>query len=150
MDAITAYLPQHAGFLPKWLFFTGIISIGNSIQAYSTLEFTKRVYNGAPTADGKDTDKKLSAASPVTPLAAHLFATWTFTSAMVRLIAAYHITTPPIFWLAFVTYTIAFSHFGAEWLIYGNTKLGAGLAGPLVVSTSTIAWMLLTWQEYLG
>ncbi|ELR06145.1 hypothetical protein GMDG_02019 [Pseudogymnoascus destructans 20631-21] len=48
MDAILPYLPQHAGFLPKWMLFTSIVAIGNSVQSFVTLYYTRRIYNIDP------------------------------------------------------------------------------------------------------
>ncbi|KFY49974.1 hypothetical protein V495_00389, partial [Pseudogymnoascus sp. VKM F-4514 (FW-929)] len=42
MDAILPYLPQHPGFLPKWMLFTSIVAIGNSFQSFATLYYTRR------------------------------------------------------------------------------------------------------------
>jgi hypothetical protein len=39
--------------------------------------------------------------------------------------------------IAMFTYLIAFSHFVSEWLIFRTTKFGAGLLGPLVVSSKS-------------
>src|SRR4051812_44233126 len=115
-----------------------VIAFGNSIQAYSTLQFTQRVYGGA-----KD------AKSPVTALSSRTFGTWTLLSAIVRLVAAYHISNPQIYQLAFCTYALAFAHFTSEWLVFGTARLGPGLAGPVMISTGTLVWMFLQWDFYV-
>lgn len=91
----------------------------------------------------------------VTPLQARTFAVWTLTSAIVRAYAAYHIhdktfvrpkpespagitLTPSIartYDMAMLTYLIAFGHFSSEWLIFRSAKFGAGLLGPIIVSS---------------
>ena len=87
--------------------------------------------------------------SPVTPLSARTFGTWTLLSSIIRLYAAYHISNTPVYHIAFASYIIAAVHFGSEWLVFGSTRLGAGLAGPLVVSSVTITWMVMQWGFYL-
>jgi hypothetical protein len=62
------------------------MSVGNSIQAYSTLHFTSRVYNPTPIDPPPTTPKH------VTALSSRTFGTWTFMAAVIRLYAAYNIT----------------------------------------------------------
>lgn len=112
------------------------ISVGNSIQAYLTQTYSKRVYSGAP--------------SQVSPLSARTFGTYTFLSSVIRLYAAYHISNPVVYQLALWTFAVAFGHFGMEWLLFGTARWGAGLAGPVFVATGSLAWMLLQWEGYVG
>jgi hypothetical protein len=109
------------------------------VQTYSTLHFTRQVYSG--TNDGKG--------SPVTALSSRTFGTWTLQSAIVRLVAAYHISNPQVYQLAFCTYAIAFAHFMSEWLVFRSTSWGKGLTGPVLVSTGTVVWMYLQWDYYV-
>ncbi|EAT79072.1 hypothetical protein SNOG_13625 [Parastagonospora nodorum SN15] len=81
-------LPSTPGLLPKWLLFTAIVSVGNSIQAYSTLAFTSRVYN--PTS----IDPPPTTPKHVTALSSRTFGTWTFLAAVIRMYAAYNIENP--------------------------------------------------------
>jgi hypothetical protein len=116
------------------------VSVANSIQAYVSLGPTQKVYTG-PTSDSKS--------SPVTPLSARTFGTWTLLSSVIRLYAAYNIENKQIFEMAFWSYAIAFGHFFSEWLIFGSTRMGKGLAGPAVVSTATLAWMITQRDFYV-
>jgi Erg28 like protein len=116
------------------------VSVANSIQTYSTLKFTQRVYNGS---NGSNE-------SPVTPLSSRTFGTWTFLSSIIRLYAALDISNPKLYQLAFVSYSIAFGHFLSEWLVFKTASFGAGLAGPLFVSTGTMIWMLMQWDYYVS
>jgi len=162
MDSIQAWLPPHDGILPKWLLFVcistvrncdpklisnqvSIVSVANSMQAYATLAYTQKVYLG-PKSPGKTPS---TSNSPVTPLSARTFGTWTLLSSVIRLYAAYHISNPQMYQTAFWTYAIAFLHFNAEWLYFGTARLGPGLAGPLCVSTGSLTWMWLQWGYYL-
>ncbi|KAK9331814.1 hypothetical protein V1520DRAFT_336757 [Lipomyces starkeyi] len=131
------YLPQATGLLPKWLLFISVVSAFNSAQSYfGGLKLTRRVYEGNP--------------AQVTGLSARTFGTWTFLTALVRLYGAYHINNPAVYDITYVTYIVAFMHFSSEWIIYKTAKLGKGLAGPLIVSTTTLVWMALQKSYYLN
>lgn len=52
--------------------------------------------------------------------------------------------------LTLASYLIAGGHFISEWLIFGTAKLGKGLAGPLIVASSTTLWMVLQREFYIG
>ncbi|KAF2475714.1 Erg28-like protein [Lindgomyces ingoldianus] len=158
-SAFTSHLPPFEGLLPKWLLLVSVISVANSIQAYSTLSYTQRVYSSViapspPSGGLSRTLKQPSASSPetsspVTPLSARTFGTWTFLSSIIRLYAAYHINDPLIYQLALWTYAIAWGHFMSEWWIFGTARWGAGLAGPVFVSTGSLAWMWLQKDFYV-
>lgn len=70
-------------------------------------------------------------------------------SRLVRLYAAYNITNPAFYQLAICTYAVAWGHFMSEWLIFGTTRLGKPLAGPLVVANASLIWMFLQWGWYV-
>jgi hypothetical protein len=131
------------------------VSIANSVQAYITLTYTARVYSENPSlkATSKKSDEKAPASahpsSTVTPVAARIFGTWTLVQSIVRLYAAYYVSNPQIYQMAYCTYAVAFGHFMAEWLVFGTVKWGAPLAGPVVISTSTLVWMWLQWDFYV-
>jgi Erg28 like protein len=110
------------------------VSIGNSIQSYSTLVYTQRVYSVQP--------------NQVTPLSARTFGTWTFVAAIVRLYAAYHINEPHMYQLAFAMFLGANFHFLSEWLYFKTAKWGTGLSGPIIISTVSLVWMLAQWDYY--
>lgn len=133
--------------------------MANSIQAYSTLSATQRVYNG-PNKSLTSSNKKLpndipsstirpSAVSPVTPLSARTFGTWTAITAVIRLYAAYHIENQAVYEMAIWTFGVAWAHFMSEWLLFRTTSMGAGLAGPVAVSTSSLIWMWMQWDYYV-
>lgn len=120
--------------------------MANSIQAYASLAPTQRVYSGSAVAAGQ---KKGAAVSPVTPLSARTFGTWTAITSVVRLYAAYHIDVPVMYELALWTFGVAWAHFMSEWLVFKTTKMSSGLAGPVIVSTSSLIWMWLQWGYYV-
>ncbi|KAF2796688.1 ergosterol biosynthesis protein-like protein [Melanomma pulvis-pyrius CBS 109.77] len=150
---LSSYFPPGDGLLPKWLLLVAVISIGNSIQSYSTLRYTRRIYTPAsppsPSGVPPRTLKSPETPSQVTPLSARTFGTWTLLTSIVRLHAAYNIHDPVIYKLALWTYGVAWLHFMSEWWVYGTTKWGMPLAGPVFVSTGSLLWMGLQWGFYV-
>ncbi|KAK7207118.1 putative ergosterol 28 [Myxozyma melibiosi] len=137
MDVLSSYLPTIPGLLPKWLLFIAAVSIFNSGQSYfGGLILTRRVYEAKPT--------------EVTGLSARTFGTWTFLTSVVRLVGAYHLTDPVIFKLTYATFVVAFLHFFSEWQLFKTAKLGKGLAGPLIVSTTSMIWMAKQMNYYVS
>ena len=134
--ALIALLPPHQGLLPPWLLLISTVSLLNSVQNYATLSLTQRVYAAQP--------------AQTTPLSARTFGTWTALSSVIRLYAAYHVTNPQVYQLALCSYAIAWVHFMSEWLVFKTAKLGAGLMGPLIVATTSLAWMASQWGFYVG
>lgn len=135
LDSIISALPEHA--LPKWMLFVSAVSIFNSIQCYlGDLRLSQRVYSAKP--------------QEVTNLSNRTFGTWTLMVAIVRAYAAFNLHDPTVFNIALSTYYLAGFHFVTEWLVFGTAKLGSGLAGPLVVASSTIYWMLKTKEAWIG
>ncbi|KAF2455090.1 Erg28 protein [Lineolata rhizophorae] len=163
MASLQAFLPQGEGLLPKWLLLLAVVSVFNAAQNYTTLKLTQRVYCGetyyaSPPASAVDPEGKrppppikLSgvALNPVTPLSARTFGTWTFTSAIVRVYAAYHINEPAWYQVAFWMLSITWVHFVAEWKVFGSAAWSRGLASPLIVSTTSLIWMLAQWGYYV-
>ncbi|ODV58801.1 Erg28p [Ascoidea rubescens DSM 1968] len=130
-------VPKLPGYLPKWLFFIAIVSIFNSVQTYfSGLTLTRRVYENKPL--------------ETTNLSARTFGTWTMLSAIIRYYGSFNLNNAVVWKIVLSSYLIAFVHFNLELLVYKTAKLGKGFAGPLIVSTVTISWMLLTRDYYLS
>lgn len=183
MDVLKSYLPPGEGFLPKYLFVVSstqrlssitskqanqvklaIVSMGNSIQSYSTMHYTSQVYLGSAATGNK---------SPATPLSGRTFGTYTFVTALIRLYASFHINE--VAWYDLATWTFAVSvallrktkcveqvlkinahqtqvagfHFFSEWLWFGTTRWNRGLAGPILVASASLPWMLLKRSWYL-
>lgn len=131
---------------------TSSLGTFNSIQAYLTLTYTARVYSGTVKNYRKITQSTAPVEvdeSPVTPLSARTFGTWTLLSSIIRIYAAYNINNPVMYQLAIWTYVIAGFHFYSEWLVFASAKLGAGIAGPLVVASTSLVWMVSSWGFYV-
>jgi len=147
-------LLQH-GLTSQWQ--VSVVSMANSIQAYATLSATRRVYSGPK--QSVDSSKRLPDGipartvrqdmSPVTALSARTFGTWTAITSVIRLYAAYHIHDQAVYELAFWSFGVAWAHFMSEWLIFKTTSWGSGLAGPVIVSTSSLVWMWSRWDYYV-
>ncbi|KAF1960568.1 ergosterol biosynthesis protein-like protein [Byssothecium circinans] len=163
-SALASYLPPFEGWLPQWMLFTSVISIANSIQAYKTLHFTARVYN--PNADNTRPPSNIASyssstpkpskppaneiPSQVTPLSSRTFGTWTLLASIIRLYGAYYINEKPVYELAMWAYAVAWVHFVSEWAVFGTTRWGVPLAGPVVISTGTLVWMSTAKEFYLA
>ncbi|KAF1843446.1 ergosterol biosynthesis protein-like protein [Cucurbitaria berberidis CBS 394.84] len=142
-STVLSYLPPAEGLLPKWLLMISLLSVGNSVQAYTTLHFTSRVYNPSAIDPPPQTPKH------VTGLSSRTFGTWTFLTSLVRLYAAYNITNGAFYQLAMWTFVVAWGHFLSEWLVFKTTKWGMPLAGPIIVSNASLLWMLMQWGYYV-
>ena len=51
--------------------------------------------------------------------------------------------------LAIWTYVVALGHFYSEWLVFRTARLGEGLIGPLVISMTSLVWMVIEWDRYV-
>ena len=181
MDALKPYLPQGDGILPYFMLVVrlpkpsllmlcpssnihvqlSVTSIGNSIQTYKTLHFTRRVYNGLfvrntklpppghSTRNPEDRTDKLVAVpqnepkgtDQCTPLAARLFGTWTTVACLVRLYAAYNLHLGPMYDIAMWTYVIAFGHFASELFVYKSMTFGLPQFFPFLFASMALIWM---------
>jgi len=139
MDQLQAFLPPAPGLLPKFLLLVSAISIANSIESYRNVAYSQRIYRGSNALQ----------ASPVNGLSARTFGTWTFLSSLIRLSAAYNISNPQVYQLAFATYAIAFAHFMLEWGVYESISWCKESIPPLVVSVTSMTWMLAQWSYYV-
>ncbi|KFA61987.1 hypothetical protein S40285_07911 [Stachybotrys chlorohalonatus IBT 40285] len=167
MDSLTSLLPPAKGILPYYMIIISLTSIGNSLQTYLTLHFTRRVYNGRfvpntrlPPASAAynpedATDKLVPAQSnpkatdQLTPLAGRLFGTWTLITCIVRCYAAYNLHIGPIYDLAIWTYVVALSHFASELFIYKSMTFGLPQMFPFTLATCALIWMPLVRSSYV-
>ncbi len=140
--------------------------MGNSLQNLVTLHYTRRIYNGqfvpspalsrTPTSTdvnpedsvnklvpasstGKDVEK---ARDQVTPLAARLFGAWTLMTGLVRIYAAYDVSSPALYQLSLITHIVAASHFTSELLVFGTLRL----TGPQIFPCSRAAVEQSGWR----
>jgi hypothetical protein len=111
-----------------------VVSAVNSLQAYFSADYTSKLYTNGSIA--------------VEPLSGRVFGTWTFLSAVIRMTAAYNIDNSVAYDLALWTYGIALTHFVGE-LVFGNASLRGRFLSPLIVASSSLAWMLTQRDAYL-
>ncbi|KAI1815838.1 transmembrane domain-containing protein [Poronia punctata] len=171
LDVIKAYLPHSEGYLPYYMFGLSVIAVGNSLQNYLTLHYSRRLYNGqfvpnpslpvkSANFEPEDSTSKLSPASTsntkdgrttdqVTPLAARLFGTYTFISAIVRIYASYNLHLAPVYNIALWTYIVALFHFGSEWAVYRTAYIGPPILFPFFFATVGILWMTSQYNFYV-
>ncbi|KAL6912917.1 hypothetical protein ACHAPO_007579 [Fusarium lateritium] len=167
MDALKPFLPEAKGVLPYYMIILSIISIGNSLQAYTTLHFSRRVYNGrfirnpklpskTSNFEPEDQTNKLipaqndpKAADQLTPLAGRLFGTWTLITCIVRCYAAYNLHIGPVYTLAYWTYIVAFSHFASELFVFKTMTFGLPQYFPFALASTSLIWMPLVRDHYV-
>lgn len=149
-----------------------VIAVGNSLQNYLTLHYTRRFYNGqfianpslgpqTPTFVPEDATNKLIPAGDVklkpgsttvdqvTPLAARLFATYTLISAIVRIYASFHLDKEPVYMMAMWTYLVALGHFISEGVVYRTFHITGPQLFPLVLATVGTTWMVMQKDFYV-
>jgi hypothetical protein len=164
MDVLKEYLPPTNGYLPWYMFTLSLIAVGNSVQNYMTLHFSRRFYNGqfvpnpalpprTSTFNPEDSTSKLVPATlsnttkggrtvdQITPLAARLFGTYTLISAIVRIYASYHLDLEPVYMMAMWTYIVALGHFVSEGAIFKTYYPGLPQFLPFFFATTGTMWM---------
>lgn len=191
MDGITSFLPPAKGILPYYMLVVScplpprdpqtqntdpantappklsVISIGNCLQAYTTLHFSRRVYNGrfvrntklpvtTKTFNPEDSVNKLvpdqanpKASDQLTPLASRLFGTWTLITCVVRCYAAYNLHIGPIYNIAVWTYVVALGHFASELFVYKSMTFGLPQLFPFGLATTALIWMPMVRDYYV-
>ncbi|KAL2258409.1 hypothetical protein VTK26DRAFT_8289 [Humicola hyalothermophila] len=172
MDQLKALLPSgEKGYLPYYLFVVSIVAMGNALQNYATLHYTRRIYNGRfvpnhslppaterynpedstqvvkpASSTGKDSEK---AKDQVSPLAARLFGTYTFMAGIIRFYASYQLENPGMYQLALWTHIIAAVHFTTEMAVFKTIRFSGPQAFPFAAAYGGIAWMLLQYSHYV-
>ncbi|KAM4058954.1 erg28 like protein [Hirsutella rhossiliensis] len=168
MDLFKSLLPPAKGILPYYMLILSVVSIGNSLQAYATLHFSRRVYNGrfvrnpklppaSPAFNPDDSVNKLvpaaandaHAADQVTPLAGRLFGTWTLITCIVRCYAAYNLHLGPVYNIAIWTYVVALGHFASELFVFKSMNFGLPQVFPFTLASCALIWMPMVRNYYV-
>ncbi|KAG5937285.1 hypothetical protein E4U60_001995 [Claviceps pazoutovae] len=167
MEFVKSLLPDGKGVLPYYMLVLSVISIGNCLQTYSTLHFSRRLYNGRFLPNTKlrpasakynpedSTDKLVSAQNDpkatdqMTPLAGRLFGTWTLITSIVRCYAAYNLHLGPMYNIAYWTYIVAFGHFFTEKFMFKSMTFGLPQVFPFTLATCALIWMPLVRDHYV-
>ena len=152
----------------------GAVAIGNSLQNFVTLHFSRRLYNGlfvpntalsreytSPDFNPEDSVRKLVPASStgkdvekardqVTPLAARLFGVWTMMNGLIRLYAAYEVQSRALYHLSILTHVGAAAHFTSELLVFKTMRLTGPQLFPLSAAWVGAFWMILQYNHYIS
>ncbi|KAI1775528.1 transmembrane domain-containing protein [Hypoxylon cercidicola] len=171
MDTLQSFLPPAKGYLPYYMLITSILAVGNTIQSYMTLHYSRRIYGGkfvpnsslpakSATFDPDDSTQKLVPASTsnskearaqdqVTPLAARLFGTYTIISSIVRIYASYNLHIAPVYNITLWTYVVALAHFGSECLVYKTAHFAGPVGLTFFFASVGITWMASQYSFYV-
>merc|ERR1712032_1796217 len=120
--------------LGKFLLLVGAVALLSSLSSFLGQAGARKVYSAG--------------GAQVTPLSARCFGTWNFTSAIIRIYAAYNLNSKPIYDAAIWTYIIALAHFGSEVFVYKTAKLNVGIISPFVVASSSLVALLAQYGHY--
>ena len=110
---------------------------------------TKLVPAPASSYNSRETAAKLGATDQCTPLAARLFGTWTLVQSLVRMFAAFHLDSEPMYRLALATYVVALVHFSSEYWYFKSMTFGKPQAFPFALATIGIVWMVSQYSYYV-
>lgn len=146
--------------------------MGNAIQGFATLHYTRRIYNGrfvsnpnlpphtenfnpedsvdimipSSRVSGKD---ERTAKDQVTPLAGRLFGVYTFCAGIIRLYACYQLENPLLYKLAIWTHVIAAVHFTSETFVYKTIWFSGPQIFPFLAAYGGLLWMGLQYNHYV-
>ncbi|ESK89041.1 transmembrane domain-containing protein [Moniliophthora roreri MCA 2997] len=148
---ITDFIPQSEGWLPSWQLFIAATSLFNTVQNFAGIKLTRHLYGGSALGISSYCISRAVNAHHklVNPLQARTFAIWTLTTSIVRGYAAYNLHLKPIYDIALLTYLLAFAHFTSEVLIFRSVKFTPPLIAPMLVATSSLAWMIMQYDFYV-
>lgn len=159
-----SFLPQSEGALPIYILFVrrpdplfallnaesievGVTAIGNAVQCYHTLSYTRRLYPGkASTIKGKSSPEETS---PATPLSSRTFGTWTLAVGLVRIFAAYHINEESWYQMQMLTNVVGLIHFSLEAFVYRTSKPSGPWLAPVTVATIGLVWSIAQYGFYV-
>ncbi|KAI8924481.1 hypothetical protein BC831DRAFT_465560 [Entophlyctis helioformis] len=122
--------------LPRVIALVGVLALYNGVQCFvPRMRLTPRIYALSP--------------GQVTPLMSRMMGTWTITSAMVRIYAAYNIHNAVAYQMAMWTYVFALLSFASEILVYRTAPLSSpGVFPAIIISTTLLAWMANSYSYY--
>ncbi|PSS05199.1 Erg28 like protein-domain-containing protein [Coniella lustricola] len=167
MDGLLSFLPSaEDGILPYYLLLVSAASIGNAIQNYLTLHYTRRIYNGLfvpnstvtngdsvqklqPVSSAATLKDKPTATDQVTPLAARLFGIYTIAVGVIRLYGAYNIHDGALYQLCIFTHMLAGFHFTSEIVVYKTLRLAGPHIFPFSAAFGGTLWMVLQYSNYV-
>lgn len=87
--------------------------------------------------------------SQTTVLTAHTFGSWLILSGFIRFYAAYNISNPGVYRIAFCTFVAITWHYLTEWLVFRTMDMSSNLAIGLGMDCGAVIWMWMHWNGYV-
>ncbi|KAJ3051378.1 ergosterol biosynthesis protein [Rhizophlyctis rosea] len=132
---MSAYLPD--GALPKYMLLVGVLAVYNAVQCFvPSMRLTHRIYAKQP--------------AQASPLFARMMGTWTLTSALIRIYAAYNMNNPVAYYLCMWSYVLALGSFGSEVFIFKTAPISSpGVFPVFILAPVSLFWMYTSQSQYL-
>lgn len=153
----------------------GVAALGNAVQSYATLSYTRRLYPGQtpqPSSTSTKTTKTTTTVvestdavnmkpsktarataentqSPATPLSSRTFGTWTIVVGIVRMYAAYRLEDPAWYQLQMWVTAIALLHFSLEAFVFKTCQPKGPWLAPTIPATVCLIWSGLQYNHYV-
>eukprot|EP01137_Pigoraptor_chileana_P010470 Opistho-2@60172 len=123
--------------LPYWIGVVSVMALGNSVQCFLGHEWL--------------VDKLYTlGSSQVTALSARTFGTWTGLASIVRIYAALDLHNKSLYDVTLLSFVLANAHFLGEVYVYKTAALELGVVLPLIISGTTMLWMLFARSRFVG
>ncbi|KAI2606569.1 ergosterol biosynthesis protein-like protein Erg28 [Hypoxylon sp. NC1633] len=138
MDKLSSILPPHqGGYLPYFLLYNALAAAIHTVVCYvSSPTAALRQFSGPK-------------APPPHPLLAHTYGVKNFYTSCIRFYAAYYITNPQVYDLAFWTFVGVLFLYVTEVFVYKSARLREA-SFPFVIAGSSVVWMVLQRDWYLS
>ncbi|KAI2617611.1 ergosterol biosynthesis protein-like protein Erg28 [Hypomontagnella submonticulosa] len=138
MDKLSSILPpHHGGYLPLFILYDSVSAAIHTVVCYlSSPTASLRQFSGPN-------------APPPHPLLAHVYGVKNFYTSVIRLYAAYNITDPHLYDLAFWSFVGVLFLYITEVFVYKNARLQEA-SFPYVLAGSGVVWMVLQRDWYLS
>ncbi|KAJ3281900.1 ergosterol biosynthesis protein [Rhizoclosmatium sp. JEL0117] len=123
--------------LGKFILVIGVAAVYNSIQCFvPKMRLTHRIYALKP--------------KEATPLAARQMGLWTFTSAVIRIYAAYNLENAALYQLCMITFACALFNFLGEIIVHKTAPVSSpGVWPALAVSSIGLVLMTLNYSVFV-
>jgi hypothetical protein len=127
----------------------GVTAIGNAVQCYNTMSYTRRLYPGQIASKTKSAPSDVAVTSPATPLSSRTFGTWTLAVGIVRIFAAYHINEASWYQMQMLTNVVGLIHFGLEAFVYKTSRPSGPWLAPVSVALIGEIWSIAQYSFYV-
>ncbi|KAH8666030.1 ergosterol 28 [Tricladium varicosporioides] len=131
-----SWFPQHRSLLPWFLLVNSLLSFYNTYNCFFSHKTVRDLYRGPN-------------GNQVTPLSMHTFGCWTILSGFVRWYAAYDISNPGVYAIAFWAYFAICVHALSELVVFKTTRWGVEVWVSLGIDLGGLIWMGCQWENYI-